>query len=51
MLKEQFEGGVLNRLPTEDEVKNFIRELDENNNGTVDKAELTRFLIRMSCIE
>ena len=37
MLKDQFKSGVINRLPTDDEINDFVRYVDENGNGNIDR--------------
>ena len=46
MLKEQFEQGQLEAMPTQNQILDFFRTVDENGNGLIERKELIRFFVK-----
>ena len=47
MLKDMYKEGQINILPTEGQTKEFIAEIDSNQNGKIEKREMVIFIRKL----
>ena len=47
MLKSMYKEGQIDIMPTDGQLKQFIEQLDDNNNGKIQKKEMVVFIRKL----